>query len=189
MSRVAHRQEQKRRQILDSARQLLQSRGWHSVAIDDIGEAAGMTGPAIYRYFENKAALLTAAMSYAAEQLWSSVPEGDDAGLAAHVAGHVDFALENADLVELWYSESQNLAPEMLRAQRRLQRRYMERWVAALGSERADVSAQEARLMVRAAIGLIHSVTHRTGEPFDRRKDRDRVRERLIRMALAALRS
>lgn len=133
MSRVAHRQEQKRRQILDSARQLLQSRGWHSVAIDDIGEAAGMTGPAIYRYFENKAALLTAAMSYAAEQLWSSVPEGDDAGLAAHVAGHVDFALENADLVELWYSESQNLAPEMLRAQRRLQRRYMERWVAALG--------------------------------------------------------
>jgi AcrR family transcriptional regulator len=189
MSRVAARQEQRRRQILESARQLLGTHGWHAVAIDEIGEAAGVTGPAVYRYFDSKEALLTEAMGYAAEQLWSSVPDRADASLAVYVRGHVDFVLDNAELVELWYREAQHLAPEVIRAQRRLQRRYMEEWVVALHKERPDVEIEDARLMVRAAIGLIHSVAHRTGNPYERRRDREHVRSRLNQMALAALQS
>jgi AcrR family transcriptional regulator len=189
MSRVADRQEQRRRQILESARDLLGTHGWHAVAIDEIGEAVGLTGPAVYRYFDSKEALLTEAMSYAAEQLWSSLPSDADAGLDSYVEGHVDFVLDNADLVELWYREAQNLAPEVIRSQRRLQRSYMEQWVAALQKDRPDLAVEEGRLMVRSAIGLIHSVAHRTGNAYERRRDRDRVRRTLTRMALAALRS
>src|SRR5262249_42087948 len=60
--------------ILSSARELLRRDGWHAVGIDEIGEAAGVSGPAVYRYFGTKQEVLTEALRYAAEQLWSSEP-------------------------------------------------------------------------------------------------------------------
>jgi AcrR family transcriptional regulator len=180
---TAVRQDERRQVILASARHLLRDHGWHGVAIDEIGAAAGLTGPAVYRYFDSKEALLTAAMSHAAEQLWSSLPEeGTAPGLEALVGGHVRFALDNADLVELWYREARHLPPDDLRAQRRLQRRYMEGWVDALTRRRPDVGTQAARIMVRAAIGLIHSVAH-----SDDRQDPGATGAILVGMALAAL--
>lgn len=184
MSRLSDRQAERREQILASARQLLRDRGWHGVAIDQIGEASGMTGPAVYRYFANKQDLLTAALTYAAELLWSSVPGTERPGLDAYVESHTGFVLENSDLVELWYREAQNLPPEVLRTQRRLQRRYLEQWVAALVEERPGLVVEEARTMVRAAIGLIHSVAH-SGSAVNRRQ----TQPVLVRMTLAALRS
>ncbi len=184
MNRLAVRQAERRDQILASARHLLRDRGWHAVAIDDIGEASGMTGPAVYRYFANKQELLTAALTYAAEQLWSGEPAPDHPGLEAYVNSHIAFVLDNADLVELWYREAQNLPPDVLRSQRRQQRRYLERWVTALLEERPDLSPDEARTMVRAAIGLIHSVAH-----SDTAVNRRQIRATLLRMTVAALRA
>lgn len=184
MNRAGSRQAERREQILACARQLLRDRGWHGVAIDDIGEASGMTGPALYRYFANKQDLLTAVMTYAADLLWNNVPEPDHQGLDEYVESHTDFVLDNSDLVELWYREAQNLPPDVLRSQRRLQRRYLEQWVTALQEERPAVGSEEARTMVRAAIGLIHSVAH-SGAAVNRRQ----AQPTLVRMALAALRS
>jgi AcrR family transcriptional regulator len=182
LTRASVRQQQRRQVILTSARQLLRDHGWHSVAIDEIGAASGVSGPAVYRYFESKQAVLTAAMSHAAEELWSSLPAGDDPGLEALVDSHVRFVLANADLVELWYREARHLPAQELRQQRRLQRRYIERWVAALTARRPQLGEASARTMVRAAIGLIHSIAH-----SDDRQDAEQVRTVLVRMALAAL--
>ncbi len=184
MSRVAGRQSERREQILAGARQLLRDRGWHGVAIDDIGEASGMTGPAVYRYFANKQDLLTEVMTYAAELLWSSVAPLDHPSLDSYVESHTDFVMDNSDLVELWYREAQNLPADVLRSQRRLQRRYLEQWMDALRDERPSVSSEEARIMVQAAVGLIHSVAH-SATAGNRRQ----VRPILVRMALASLRS
>jgi len=178
------RQEERRRMILESARHLLCDHGWHAVAIDEIGAASGLTGPAVYRYFDNKQALLTAAMSHAAEQLWSSLPVGPAPGLDAYVDSHVLFVLDNADLVELWYREARHLPVADLLAQRRLQRSYIERWVDALVARRPGLDRPEATTMVRGAIGLIHSAAHADG-----RLDPHRSRAVLVRMALAALHS
>ncbi len=183
---VASRQEQRRRVILESARQLLRDHGWHAVAIDEIGAASGLTGPAVYRYFDSKQALLTAAMSHAAEQLWSSLPAGEAGGrpgLEAIVESHVRFVIANADLVELWYGEARHMPTEERRTQRRLQRRYIERWVDALTARRPALAPEAARTMVRAAIGLIHSFAHSEG----RRQDPEQQRTILVDMALAAL--
>jgi hypothetical protein len=122
-------------------------------------------------------------MSHAAEQLWSGLP-GDGSGpdLEALVASHVRFALDNADLVELWYREARHLPPGDLRAQRRLQRRYIEGWVDALTRRRPDLGPAVARTMVRGALGLIHSVAH-----SDDRQDPEATGVILVRMALAAL--
>lgn len=184
VSRLTDRKAERREQILASARELLRDRGWHGVAIDDIGQRSGMTGPALYRYFANKQDLLSAAMGYAAELLWSSVPEADQADIEAYVDSHVRFVLDNRDLVELWYREAQNLPPDVRRAQRRLQRRYVEQWVSALMAERPGLAVEQSRTMVRAAIGLIHSVAH--SEPVTGRRHTQAI---LTTMALAALQS
>lgn len=179
---AAGRRAERRALILDAARHLLRDQGWHAVGIDEIGTASGVTGPAVYRYFASKDALLTEALTHAAEELWSSAPAAADAPLEAWVDSHVRFVLANADLVELWYAESRHLDPEARAAQRRLQRRYLDGWARALRARRPELVAEEARTMVRAAIGLIHAIAHADTLPRP-----EQVGPLLARMTVAAL--
>lgn len=179
---LACRRAERRAQILAAARQLLRDQGWHAVGIDEIGTASGVTGPAVYRYFTSKDALLTEALNHAAEELWSSAPPDAGAPLETWVDSHVRFVLANADLVELWYAESRHLPPDARSAQRRLQRRYLDGWVRALRARRPGLAADEARTMVRGAVGLVHAVAHADARP---RPGTDGPL--LVRMALAAL--
>ena len=48
----------RRSQLLAAAEQLIAERGFLAVRLEDIGSAAGVSGPAIYRHFPNKEALL-----------------------------------------------------------------------------------------------------------------------------------
>jgi AcrR family transcriptional regulator len=176
----------RRELILEATRQLLKERGWHAVGIDEIGAASGITGPGVYRHFESKEALLVAAMEHAGGLLWSGRPPDESSDqrslLTAYVHSHVDFTLENADIIQLWYQDSHHLPEEARRAQRRLQRRYIEDFVTVLMGARNDLQLRQARVMVRAAICLIHSVAH-----SDARPDVAGARQVLTRMALTAL--
>jgi AcrR family transcriptional regulator len=55
---VAEAPALRRDQLLGAAALLFRRRGYHSVGVDDIGAAVGMSGPAVYRYFPSKQALL-----------------------------------------------------------------------------------------------------------------------------------
>jgi AcrR family transcriptional regulator len=123
---------ERRQRLLDATRELLRQDGWHNVAISDIGAAAGISGPAVYRHFRSKEELLVAALDHAAGRLWSGLPDDDGRPapdlLVAYVDSHVAFAVENSDIIELWYQEARHLPKPARTAQRRLQRRYIERW-------------------------------------------------------------
>lgn len=180
------RSRERRQDLLEAARELMRERGWHAVAIGDIGAAAGISGPAVYRHFRNKEELLVAALQHAADLLWSDVPhdEGTDPQglLKAHVSSHAEFVLNNSDLVELWYQESRHMPEPARSAQRRLQRRYVERWIDVLLECRPDLAQDEARIMVRGAIGTLHSMVH-----TDRVFDGERVQAVLTDMIMAGL--
>ena len=45
-------------QLIAAAERLVAERGFLAVRLEDIGSAAGVSGPAIYRHFPNKEALL-----------------------------------------------------------------------------------------------------------------------------------
>src|SRR5579871_751654 len=49
----------RREEILTAAAALFARRGFHGVTIDDIGAAAGLSGPGIYRHFSGKEAMLS----------------------------------------------------------------------------------------------------------------------------------
>src|SRR6476659_8413404 len=93
------RRRSRREEILAIAVGLFAARGYHGVSMDDIGAAAGVTGPALYHHFAGKEAMLAAALNPVSESLLAGGrarlaehQSSPAAGLAALVDFHVDFA-------------------------------------------------------------------------------------------------
>jgi AcrR family transcriptional regulator len=185
----APRRRSRRDEILEIAVGLFATRGYHGVSMDDIGGAAGVTGPALYHHFAGKEAMLVAALIPVSGQLLAggqqriSDHEGRPrAALAALVDFHVEFALANPAVIALHLHELDRLPEEPRRQIRRLQRRYVEEWVTTLTALRPELSAGEARVLAHAAFGLMNSTPFLGGEV-----DRHRRAELLRASALAAL--
>jgi AcrR family transcriptional regulator len=176
------RDRDRRAKIVAAATHLFRERGFHAVGIDEIGSAAGITGPGVYRHFPGKDDLLTSVLEHATDDLWTDLSPDDHPSLEVLVRSHVAYAVTHADAIELWYQEGRNLPSEARSAQRRLQRRYIERWVDALLEERPELTEDEAGVLARGAIGLIHSSAH-----SDRVGDPALLAPLLERMAIAAL--
>src|SRR4051812_9775840 len=92
----------RREQILRAAAQLFAERGSRAVGVDDVGAAVGVTGPAIYRHFASKDAMLAEMLLRISEHLLAGGSErvaaaGEDAQaqLRALIAFQGDFALAN----------------------------------------------------------------------------------------------
>lgn len=67
------RRSSRREQILQIAVRLFAERGYHGVSMDDIGSAAGVTGPALYHHFAGKESMLVAALTPVSEGLLSEI--------------------------------------------------------------------------------------------------------------------
>ena len=48
-----------RQRFLDAAAHLFADRGFHAVSIGELGTAVGVSGPALYRHFPSKDAMLS----------------------------------------------------------------------------------------------------------------------------------
>src|SRR5271154_3624356 len=62
----------RRQQLLGIAGERVSHRGFAGTGVDEIGEAAGVTGPALYRHFANKQAILDALVVEGMERLMKS---------------------------------------------------------------------------------------------------------------------
>ncbi|GGJ88479.1 TetR family transcriptional regulator [Pilimelia anulata] len=164
------RRRSRRDEILAIAVGLFANRGYHGVSMDDIGAAAGVTGPALYHHFAGKEAMLAAALTPVSEALLTGARErvaaaaGPDPALTALVDFHVDFALRNPAVIALHVHELDRLPDEPRREIRRLQRQYVEQWVGVLVALRAGLRAEEARVLAHAAFGLMNSTPYHGGE-------------------------
>ena len=183
------RRSSRREEILQIAVGLFATRGYHGVSMDDIGGAAGVTGPALYHHFAGKEAMLIAALAPVSERLLAGGREriSQSAGqpstaLAALVDFHVEFALANPAVIVLHLNELDRLPEEPRRQIRRLQRLYVEEWVGVLTRLRPELDAGEARVLAHAAFGLMNSTPFLGGEV-----DRGRRAELLRLATMAAL--
>jgi AcrR family transcriptional regulator len=189
-SGTSPRRRSRRDEILEIAVGLFASRGYHGVSMDDIGAAAGVTGPALYHHFAGKEAMLIAALIPVSERLLAGgqdriAAHADDPGaaLAALVDFHVDFALGDPAVIALHLHELDRLPDEPRRQIRRLQRLYVEEWVRVLLDLRGALAPEEARVLAHAAFGLMNST------PFIGPEVTRARRAELLRAAtLAALR-
>jgi AcrR family transcriptional regulator len=173
----------RREALLAAAARLFAERGFERVTLEEIGGAAGISGPAVYRHFAGKQAVLAAILLDASTGLLDggrdvvSREPSADAALRSLVAFHVDFAVANAATIRVQDRDLDSLTDPDRRRVRTLQRTYVELWVDVLA--RLDPSAPVPALRSRAhaGFGLMNSTPHSATAS----------RDLLASMALAAL--
>lgn len=179
----------RREQILTAAAELFARHGFHGVGIDDIGAAVGISGPALYRHFRSKDAMLGEMLSSISHYLLDggtalAARTADPERVLAELVGfHVDFALTQPSLITVQERNLANLTDEDRKEVRALQRRYVEVWVRAIRDAVAGVSERRARSAAHAVFGLINST------PYNRYLDDAELADLLRRLALGALHS
>ncbi|MDQ3628755.1 MAG: TetR/AcrR family transcriptional regulator [Actinomycetota bacterium] len=177
----------RRAQILDTAATLFAERGFHGVSVHDIGAACGITGPALYRHFAGKDAMLADVLVEISEQLLAegrrraAAAEDPAKTLLALVRWHIEFALEHPALIVVQEREWTNLQPRARDAVRSLQLAYIDEWVAAVRALRPGLDQASARAVAQAVFGLLNSTPHSA------RIDRDQMGRLLEQMAIGAL--
>ncbi len=178
---------ERRDQILDTAAELFAARGFHGVSVADLGAACGISGPALYKHFASKDAMLAEMLVSISEVLLSvgrervAAAPGAAAAVAALVSWHVEFALRHRPLIVVQDRDWSSLPAEARERVRELQRAYVDLWAEQLRALHADLGADEARARAHAAFGLINSTPH-SGLLDDRQ-----MRATLATMALRAL--
>jgi AcrR family transcriptional regulator len=181
---------QRRSALLHAAATLFAERGFARVSLEDLGTAVGISGPAVYRHFSSKQAVLAALLIDVSRELVAGadavIAESSDAPttLRALIAFHVEFALSNPDVIVVQDRDLDSLAPDDRASVRSLQRGYIEAWVGVLAALHQATPTTELRIRMRAAFGLINSTPHSA-----RTSPRASVRALLESMALAALTS
>lgn len=165
----ARAKAQRRDALVDAATRLFAERGFDRVSIEDLGAAAGVSGPALYRHFGGKQDVLAAILVDVSEWLLAEgtrvvdeTPEADTA-LRRLVAFHVGFALASRDVIRIQDHDLDKLAPADERAVRNAQRRYVELWVSVLARLLPEEPEDALRLRAHAAFGLINSTPHSAG--------------------------
>ena len=173
--------------IVEVAARLFAERGYGATSIDDIGTAAGVSGPAVYWHFKGKRAVLAAMLGDVSERLLAQgrqcVADAADpeAALRALVHEQVTFALDHPDLIVVHARELRHLDTEQAHRVRSLQRQYVDVWVGVMRRLHPKVRRPKLVAAVQAAIGLINST------PYVGTASRRTLQPLLTDMALASL--
>lgn len=145
----------RRELLLEAAADLFAARGYHEVGIDDIGAAAGITGPGVYRHFPSKQALLAELCDRTMDRMLGLARAAQS--LAALVELHVTFAVEERALLSVWVRERRALDDEARHSLRERQRTYEQVWRDALVPLRPELSRHEVSLTVGAVLAMLNA--------------------------------
>ena len=156
----------RRLQLLSAAERLFAERGFLAVRLEDIGAAAGVSGPAIYRHFPNKESLLVELLVGISARLLAGARDvtarSSDAASALDglIDFHLDFALGEPDLIRIQDRDLAHLPETAEKQVRKAQRQYVEVWVGVLRELNPERAEADARLTAHAVFGLLNSTPH-----------------------------
>lgn len=155
------RGRRRREQIIDVATTLFEEQGFHATSIDEIGAAAGITGPGLYRHFAGKDEILLAVfdriwdlLRHAIERVESFEPE---LALDELVDTHIQLAFEQGEALMLLVREQRYVPDYYRRAAERNDARYTDAWAEVIIKLRPALSLEEGRVAAHAAMGLVGS--------------------------------
>jgi len=163
---LATQKANRRAALIRSAAHLFAERGFAAVSTGEIGEAVGMSGPALYKHFPSKDALLAEILVDVSERLLAGgqailAEDGPPAEVLERlVRFHLDFATSEPDVIRLQDRELPSLAPEANRRVRRLQREYVQSWDGPLARHRPDLDDGERQVRLMGTFGLLNSTPH-----------------------------
>ena len=178
----------RQRELLAAAAKLFAENGYHAVGINDISASVGLSGPALYRHYPSKEAVLIAIFDEAITthledvvDLVRGIKDPMEA-LTAIIDNHIEFVFGKTAHIITWRMEYRSLPESDRHRLRYLQRLYTEEWVRAVSQLRPNLKVDQVRTMCQGAIGLIQSATE-----FQNRLPREVVGPTLAAMAMHAL--
>lgn len=161
----------RRDEILSVALRLFRERGFRGVGIDEIGEAAGITGPTVYHHYRSKAEILVDAFDRAGQRV---AVGADDALASASSAAdaldrlarsYVGVAVDNVDLMVVTNIENGALPEEERPRLIRRARAWRDGWVGVVRELRPDLTDSEGRLVVRMVLPLMNRAVQAADGP------------------------
>jgi AcrR family transcriptional regulator len=176
-SATSSRPRPRRDQLAVIAAELFARQGYHNVSVNDIAAAAGMRGPAIYRHFPGKQAILDHILQVGLKNVLRIVDERLGPGapstptdpaerlrgvfedLAAHTIGHPEVGA-------LWRRERRHLAGPQRSAIAGLMTRAADLIAGELRRLRPELTAADAELLAWAGASVLGSISdHRVRLP------------------------
>jgi AcrR family transcriptional regulator len=157
--------ERTREAIMAAAADLFRERGFRETSLADIWAAAGVSGPAIYRYFNSKGELLSVLIEEAA-LLWRGTVDGvlnEDTSALVTLERLIDAAIElqlrNGNLRDVFVQSFRSLDDDARRRVARIERVRTAEWTHVLLEVRPSLTDEEARAAVHMVDGMLRSVT------------------------------
>ncbi|MEV5557779.1 TetR/AcrR family transcriptional regulator [Nonomuraea wenchangensis] len=165
------RPKDRREAIALVAAELFCARGYHNVGIEDIAQEVGITGPAIYRHFPNKQAVLAAAVEELVTRFAACVAAGADAPtpgerLDAALRALVRYTLDRRGVARLYQWEARHLDPGLQAGPAASFGRSVRALRELLLGVRPELGRRDAALLTSAGLSVIASpATHRASLP------------------------
>ena len=156
----------RRADLLRAAASLFAERGFAAVSTVELGDAVGMSGPALYNYVRSKDELLQELLLSASERLVAGAREivADDVAprdtIVSLIGFHIDFATSEPDIIRIQDRELAQLPDEINRRVRGLQREYVQMWDAVLALHRRDLDEAERQVRLLGTFGLLNSTPY-----------------------------
>ncbi|MFF0491433.1 TetR/AcrR family transcriptional regulator [Nocardia sp. NPDC004068] len=166
---VQRRPKDRKAQIVRVAARAFSERGYHPVGVDEIAAEVGISGPALYRHFTNKYALLVAAAEAGARQLLEVAQGADDpeldpeSRLTALIRALAEHTIEVRREGGLYRWERRYLEREDRVRIREIYDGLHATVEGALAARRPELPDADVRLLATGMLGAIGSITaHRT---------------------------
>jgi AcrR family transcriptional regulator len=152
--------------LLAVAGRMFAERGYHAVSLGEIGEAAGIAGPSIYKHFPSKIDLLLAILSRGNQALWFALHQslaeasGPQDALGRLLSSYVGVVGASPGAVSMLLSELATLPAPQRAEYRATQRRYVAEWVGLLRDWRPELSEPAALVLTHAAFAVTNALAH-----------------------------
>lgn len=175
--------------ILEVAAELFCDRGFHAVGVDEIGERAGVTGPAIYRHFQAKDEILAALFDLAIDRLTLYTNFSADhpqERLDAMVNACVRLATKDRDLVIIHQREQRSLVDPWRRSIHRRLEEHLARWRSVIEDCFPEMSEGALTTAASAANSLLMAIATWPA-PARRNPELPEQMRLVVRSGLAAL--
>jgi len=154
----------RRELILHSAARLIRVNGYHRVGIDEIGAAAGISGPSVYGHFSSKVDVLIALLDRAADLLDAAVRTASQVTgpaeyrLAEISWAHVYTALNARDFVSVYATELHNVPAAHARTLQQRRNNRIRICAECLTEVRPQITMRLARVTSQAATEMIFGI-------------------------------
>ena len=164
MSQRAAAKARRRVELLRAAAVIMADKGFHAMRLEDLGEAAGISGPAVYRYFASKEEILTDLMTGISEKLYEEalqITKGlsePRERLLALINLQIDFAMTEPELIRLHNRELFRMAEDGRERVRKAQGGILTMFAEALADFDSRYEGEAGRITAQLLAGQINSL-------------------------------